>query len=670
MVQKIAVTLLLCAVSFFAEGQILVTPNGSGNGKSWAQPMDLQSALSSANFGIEIWLRAGTYRPVQCNACTDADRKISFVIPDGVKVLGGFAGIETRSDQRNWKQNPTIFSGDIDSDGTLSNNSYSVVFTENVSELTLVDGITIRHGNASGDDEILEKPRRSGGGWYNGGIGTPQSNPTIRNCTFENNDANGFGGAMYNMGGFEGQCAPTYENCLFKNNKVRFDGASLYNNGSFGGSCNFTMTDCRFEDNLAGWEVGGGAAMFNNGIEGVCNPVLTNCTFIRQLGTLHGGAIYNQGKSGDASPTLTNCVFYKNEAIQAGAMYNLGVLPGGKSNPIVTNCTFYGNVAYDFGGACTVNGDVTGESRPFFRNCIFWDNVGEVKGDIFYQINGHPTLQHCLVDKPDCESMISALSNLSTIECDDGMLYEVIPKFADAANADMRLKHNSGGIDMGMDSFHTLAYDHDYQDRIALNGIDIGAFEYNGHPPTRMESFSASTNDNFVKLDWVSQTEYLNAGFEIQRSRDSIDWEAVSWVNSQGNKNRRSNYSAFDVPPQRGEVYAYRLRQVDTDSCFRYFGLDTAFIRPNEVLVKLFPSPTERFTTLKIYYPREDVDNNYQVFLTNLLGQVLITEKEEDLSKGWTTINFDLINVASGVHYFYVFANGREVVLPVVLTRY
>ncbi|MCP4802636.1 MAG: hypothetical protein GY891_07210, partial [Bacteroidetes bacterium] len=187
-----------------------------------------------------------------------------------------------------------------------------------------------------------------------------------------------------------------------------------------------------------------------------------------------------------------------------------------------------------------------------------------------------------------------------------------------------------------------------------------------------MESFSAETKDNFVKLDWVSRVEFENAGYEIQRSRDSLEWETVDWVNSQsqGNSTRRLLYSAFDTPPQRGEIYTYRLKQVDNDSCYNFFGLDTAFVRPNEVIMKLFPTPTERFITLKIYYPRDKEDNKLSLFALNSIGQIFIRKEDIGLPKGWTTFTFDLQNIASGIHYFHVTANSEEAILPFVLAHY
>ncbi|MCA9284546.1 MAG: hypothetical protein KDA22_05000, partial [Phycisphaerales bacterium] len=73
-----------------------------GEGTSWGTAFqDLQDALSAAEASngsvASIWVAAGTYRP---DAGTGL-RSLTFALPGGVAVLGGFAGDETDLAQRN-----------------------------------------------------------------------------------------------------------------------------------------------------------------------------------------------------------------------------------------------------------------------------------------------------------------------------------------------------------------------------------------------------------------------------------------------------------------------------------------------------------------------------------------------------------------------------------------
>ncbi|MCP4053776.1 MAG: hypothetical protein GY739_12075, partial [Mesoflavibacter sp.] len=203
----------LCAVTY-------VSPTGSGSGQSWTYSSSLQDALSNAKHGDVLWLKAGFYTPVKCVLCTETDRGFSFIIPDGVKIYGGFNGTETRFADRDINENETILSGDINNDGLLQMNSFTVVKTLEVTDATIIDGLIITGGVADGDAQVFEYPELSGGGWYNGSLGTQFSNPKIINCKFINNRAKYFGGAVYNMASFQGQNHPTFENGSFIDEKI------------------------------------------------------------------------------------------------------------------------------------------------------------------------------------------------------------------------------------------------------------------------------------------------------------------------------------------------------------------------------------------------------------------------------------------------------------------
>ena len=658
---------VLEGMSLFA--QVRVKPNGNGNGDTWQNAANLQAALSIARAGDEVWLQAGTYYPVRCNPCTELNRQTSFVIPDGVKVFGGFSGNENNRTQRDWENNKTILSGDIDQNNSMFQNSYSVVRTNEVSNSTVMDGVTITNGNAQGDTVFKEGPFQSGGGWYNGAVGTPISNPQIINCIFENNIAEGFGGAMYNMGSFEGLSEPIYKNCIFRNNQSEFDGGAIYSNGSFGGNADFVLENCIFDINSAGLTIGSGGALFNNGIEGSCNPAISNCEFNFQTASLHGGAIYNQGKDGDASPFLDNCIFNKNRAEQGGAIYNLGVQPSGNSSPTFTNCTFFNNFAEEFGGAIIANGDLRGNSEPIFRNCIFWKNRGQDGGDIFNMVYGDVVLDFCLVDELSCNLMLSTMDNSSSITCLDGMLYNKPPKFQDEDTGNLRIKHNSAALDSGNPSLTTSNYDIDGNPRILLDNIDLGAVEYNGPRPSKLDTFVAITQNNFIELNWVFEREFEMAGCEIRRRRNNAAFETIAWIPSFGNTDSEQAYQAFDVPPLRGEVYDYHLLCFDKDSCDQISRLDTAFVRPDEIIAKANPSPAISQTNLKVFFPNDNGRNSLEIFLVGYSGKVVVQEQKTSPGEGWTSFNYDVTTFSSGLYFFYILANGEQITLPLVISK-
>ena len=212
----------------------------------------MQSALTVASSGTKIYVAKGTYKPTQGidvdeNGSTEV-REVTFQIPSGIEVYGGFAGTEnsfTQSnlDARDFTNNETILSGDIGTQNNNSDNAYHVVYTKNVSSSTLMDGFSIILGNANGT------LNNDGGGWYNISDGTNSiSNPKLENIDFESNTAHANGGGMYNESD-KGTSNPTLTDCNFINNFTNNEGAGMYNYSLFGGTSNPSLTNCNFNNN-------------------------------------------------------------------------------------------------------------------------------------------------------------------------------------------------------------------------------------------------------------------------------------------------------------------------------------------------------------------------------------------------------------------------------------
>ncbi|NJN35644.1 MAG: hypothetical protein HC817_16660, partial [Saprospiraceae bacterium] len=468
--------------TIFAQSNIIfVKPNATGSGKSWSDATgNLRAALLNAAFGTEIWVSQGIYTPTKCTICNASERQKSFEIPNGVAVFGGFLGTETQRDQRNWRANRTFLSGDIDADGRATSNSYHVIYTQNVGDKMILDGFTVSGGNADSSTTPGER-YSSGGAWYNDGRSGQIGSPTVRNCAFTRNFAIAFAGALYNNGGFNGYCYATFENCQFVNNFSRKEGGAIFNSGVFGGICNPTFTFCEFSGNRT---EGSGGAIFNDAQKGRCEPIFTNCQFIKNeiVAERYGGAIYNLGKGGKCSPTITGCLFWANKAFSAAAVYCLGSEQG-VSSPQITNCIFYKNEAntggsvYANAGEADVTGASTGESKPVISNSIFWANKALTTRHL-RNINGEPTLSFCIVDTTSCAALHGGKG--VGVNCGSGMIYNQNPLFVDADNGDFNLLPTSPARDKGSNFLaKNLTLDLAAEPRIINDSIDIGAFEFN-----------------------------------------------------------------------------------------------------------------------------------------------------------------------------------------------
>ena len=191
---NLGLSLSLTGVMFFgaigrasAAGIIYVNAAASGanDGTSWTNAYtELGQALTNAAIGDEIWVAAGTYQPQVATDIADPRTK-TFSLKNGVALYGGFAGTETLRTQRNPALHMTVLSGDIGVSGDASDNAYHVVYASGVDLTAVLDGFTVRLGNANGT---------SYPNFYGGGMFSANSSPTLSNLSFSSNSGNGGGG--------------------------------------------------------------------------------------------------------------------------------------------------------------------------------------------------------------------------------------------------------------------------------------------------------------------------------------------------------------------------------------------------------------------------------------------------------------------------------------------
>lgn len=307
---------------------------GANNGLNWQDAFtDLQSALQFADYGDDIWVAAGTYKPTQGN-----DRTVTFDLPVGVRLAGGFTGMEALFGERDWANNITLLSGDIGNPDVWEDNSHHIVRVYGADSLTVLDGFKIMHGRADEYDAVSPKPY--GGGvlvWAN--LEKTESIPLIQNCTFEHNYAY-FGSGIACLGQFEGHiAAPAVKNCKFVLNRAQSEGAGLYKRGNCLAYRSFLIEDCEFKDNYS-FQYGGGLAVINF----AGNVDLKRNRFISDTSYIAGGAVYFS-TAYQAEYLIDQCDFSYNRTGSNGGAISRNDFPNGHPVIRIQNSNFNSNTA-------------------------------------------------------------------------------------------------------------------------------------------------------------------------------------------------------------------------------------------------------------------------------------------------------------------------------------
>ncbi len=248
----------------------------SPDGGSWETAYaDLQDALGAAVSGDEIWVAKGIYKPT-----TASDTAARFEPVDGVGMYGGFTGNESSRNERDYANNKTYLSGDLD--GGL--NSIRIIYASGISNYAVVDGFEI-----TGADK---------GVWCSG------TKLAIANCVIAGNSDYG----VYCSAG----STISISNSVIKNNVKR----GIWCNGLM----NVEITNNVIRDNgtdglycLGRTTVIRNNLIHNNGGDGIyfaspnSDDIVSNNTVVYNS----GNGIYNDELL-FYSPTIFNCVVWGN----------------------------------------------------------------------------------------------------------------------------------------------------------------------------------------------------------------------------------------------------------------------------------------------------------------------------------------------------------------------
>ena len=184
----------------------------------------------------------------------------------------------------------------------------------------------------------------------------------------------------------------------------------------------------------------------------------------------------------------------------------------------------------------------------------------------------------------------------------------------------------------------------------------IGGSEVIPLPVTLLE-FTARAQAQTAVLIWITTEERNNAYFDVLRSVDGEQWEAIGRVAGAGSSYQNQYYEFVDKQP--GEMNFYRLRQVDLDGTatlsnirtVRFQGLET-----QPVGVSMYPTPSNGTLNLEIRG-----NNPAHITLYDLNGKVLHSQILNEPTQ--------IRNLASGIYLLKVAIGDHVEVKKVVVSH-
>lgn len=185
--------------------------------------------------------------------------------------------------------------------------------------------------------------------------------------------------------------------------------------------------------------------------------------------------------------------------------------------------------------------------------------------------------------------------------------------------------------------------------------------------PVELSSFSASVSDLGVALTWITGTEKNNYGFEIQKKAASGSYVTIGFVKGQGTTTQRSDYSFTDKNPEAGK-YFYRLKQVDFDGQFSYSNEVEIDVKPvySFSLDQNYPNPFNPTTTISYTLPEKSMA---KLIVLNAIGEEVAVLLNQEQEAGYHKINFNGLNLTSGVYFYKLVAKEFTSVKKLILMK-
>ncbi len=166
--------------------------------------------------------------------------------------------------------------------------------------------------------------------------------------------------------------------------------------------------------------------------------------------------------------------------------------------------------------------------------------------------------------------------------------------------------------------------------------------------PVELLHFDALAEQKNIALRWQTISETNNAGFEIQRSSDGRNFQSLSFIEGKGNSFEQQEYSFEDKNLRKGQVYYYRLKQIDFDGQFEYSEVISAQLKGNSNAALFLPNPSDDGRTLLDYQASSEGRLNLSVF--DMTGKQLL-QQSHAVSEGNNLFDLDFSRLGTGMFF-------------------
>ena len=174
--------------------------------------------------------------------------------------------------------------------------------------------------------------------------------------------------------------------------------------------------------------------------------------------------------------------------------------------------------------------------------------------------------------------------------------------------------------------------------------------------PVELLSFSGDCNEGQVTLSWQTATEHNSDYYEVEKSRDGMNWQVLTTVEAAGNSTQLLNYGTTDAHAMEGNNY-YRLTQVDIDGSSKtYDVINVSCSGTSKGYFTAYPNPSTG--TFQVILNDKQMVGTGQLRVKDTKGSELLNRTIE-VKPGINMFSVTDLNVAPGVYYIQIVQGDR-----------
>ncbi|NML22756.1 T9SS type A sorting domain-containing protein [Pseudoflavitalea sp. G-6-1-2] len=179
--------------------------------------------------------------------------------------------------------------------------------------------------------------------------------------------------------------------------------------------------------------------------------------------------------------------------------------------------------------------------------------------------------------------------------------------------------------------------------------------------PVTLTAFTATYQAPGAFLNWTTSTELNTSYYEIQKSRDGVNYTAIGTVNAVGTSSAVNRYSYTDAGPIDGRTY-YRLRIVDADGSSEFSKIVSVKAgKAGIFLNNLYPNPVTDQLTVEWNSVAPNVKT--QVSIRDAMGRLQQTTTVTSVT-GFNQLFLNTSKLSAGQYFLSLDLDKDNLVQP------